>query len=110
MKKSLILAISIAFACITNAQQMSPDGTKLKATYLTAIENIVVPINTTLPLQPAQILSEDSVEYLGDEIYEYGALSKYLFTDGYVSLETATPIFHYFTKDHLGNIRTVVNE
>lgn len=88
----------------------APDGTKLKATYLTAIENIVVPINTTLPLQPAQILSEDSVEYLGDEIYENGALSKYLFTDGYASLETTNPIFHYFTKDHLGNIRTVVNE
>lgn len=88
----------------------APDGTKLRATYLTAIENIVVPINTTLPLQPAQILSEDSVEYLGDEVYENGALSKYLFTDGYASLETTTPIFHYFTKDHLGNIRTVVNE
>ena len=88
----------------------APDGTKLRATYLTAIENIVVPINTTLPLQPAQILSEDSVEYLGDEVYENGALSKYLFTDGYASLETNTPVFHYFTKDHLGNIRTVVNE
>lgn len=88
----------------------APDGTKLKTTYLTVIENIVVPINTTLPLQPAQILSEDSIEYLGDEIYENGTLSKYLFTDGYASLDTATPIFHYFTKDHLGNIRTVVNE
>lgn len=88
----------------------APDGTKLRATYLTAIENIVVPINTTLPLQPAQILSEDSIEYLGDEVYENGALSKYLFTDGYASLETKTPVFHYFTKDHLGNIRTVVNE
>ncbi len=51
----------------------------------------------------------NSVEYLGDEVYENGALSKYLFTDGYASLETNTPVFHYFTKDHLGNIRTVVN-
>ena len=47
---------------------------------------------------------------MGDEVYENGALSKYLFTDGYASLETNTPVFHYFTKDHLGNIRTVVNE
>ena len=88
----------------------APDGTKLRTTYLTATENIVVPVNTTLPLQPAQIVSEDSIEYLGDEIYENGTLSKFLFTDGYASLETGTPVFHYFSQDHLGNIRTVVNE
>lgn len=88
----------------------APDGTKLRTTYLTATENIVVPVNMTLPLQPAQIVSEDSIEYLGDEIYENGTLSKFLFTGGFASLEAEGPVFHYFSQDHLGNIRTVVNE
>ena len=86
------------------------DGTKLRTTYITPVENIVVPINSTLPLQPSQIISEDSVEYLGEEIYANGELEKFLFADGYVSLATPDPKFHYFTKDHLGNVRTVTDE
>ena len=77
------------------------DGTKLRTSYTSPVENIVVPINSTQPLQPSQIISEDSVEYLGEEIYANGELEKYLFPDGYVSLTTPEPKFHYFTKDHL---------
>lgn len=88
----------------------APDGTKLRTSYITAVENIVVPINTTLPLQPSQILSEDSIDYLGEIIYKNGELDKCLFGNGYVSLDGDSPLFHYFMKDHLGNVRTVTNE
>lgn len=86
------------------------DGSKLRTTYVTPVENIVVPINSTLALQPSQILPEDSVDYIGEEVYVNGELDKYLFSGGYASLDASTPMFHYFTTDHLGNVRAVNNE
>jgi len=46
---------------------------------------------------------------VGSFILRQGQLDKYLFDGGYVTFSGATPQFHYYGKDHLGNNRTVVN-
>ena len=90
----------------------APDGTKLRTTRITAMENVIVPLNTTLTLQPAQILSQDSTEYFGNVVLENGIAAKYLYNGGYATLNNNTHEYalHYYTKDHLGNNRVVVNE
>ena len=51
-------------------------------------------------------------EYSGNMIYEDGKLTKVLFPGGYSTFEKGinNPTFHYFTQDHLGNNRIVLNE
>ena len=57
------------------------------------------------------ILSVDSTDYIGNFIFENGKADKYLFNGGYCSFtSTGLPIYHYYTQDHLGNNRAVVNE
>ena len=97
----------------------SPDGQKLRATWQTAVANIVVPLNSTVNLSSSQISSTTRTDYIGNVIYTGTAssssasvkLSKYLFEGGYATVTPTTqPKFHYFTKDHLGNNRAVVNQ
>ncbi|NPD80663.1 hypothetical protein HPS57_01510 [Prevotella sp. PINT] len=89
------------------------NGTKLRRIHRTAVDNIVVPINTTVKLSEDQILTSDTTEYLGDLIFENGKLDKILFSGGYVSCKGNNSdkfAFHYYIKDHLGNNRAVVSE
>lgn len=87
------------------------DGTKLRTTHVTAVENVTVPMNSAIELTDAQILSKDSIIYLQDALYENGALKRYGFDCGFVTFKTDnSPFFHYYTKDHLGNNRVVVDE
>ena len=97
----------------------SPDGQKLRATWQTAVANIVVPLNSTVNLSSSQISSTTRTDYIGNVIYTGTAssssasvkLSKYLFEGGYATVTPTTqPVFHYFTQDHLGNNRAVVNQ
>ena len=97
----------------------SPDGQKLRATWQTAVANIVVPLNSTVNLSSSQVSSTTRTDYIGNVIYTGTAssssasvkLSKYLFEGGYATVTPTTqPKFHYFTKDHLGNNRAVVNQ
>lgn len=97
----------------------SPDGQNLRATWQTAVSNIVVPLNSTVNLSSSQISSTTRTDYIGNVIYTGTAssssasvkLSKYLFEGGYATVTPTTqPVFHYFTKDHLGNNRAVVNQ
>lgn len=130
----------------------SPDGEKLQTKYITAVENVMVPVNTTLELQPTQIAAVDSIEYVGNIVYHNGEIDKFLFSGGYVQIQSSqatiarpflffegdepTPeeleqynqllqewiealeaahnvkqlTFHYYTQDHLGNNRVVMNE
>ena len=37
-------------------------------------------------------------------------MEKFLFSGGYATINSGTPTFHYYTQDHLGNNRAVVNE
>ena len=97
----------------------SPEGQKLRATWQTAVANIVVPLNSTVNLSSSQISSTTRTDYIGNVIYTGTAssssasvkLSKYLFEGGYATVTPTTqPVFHYFTQDHLGNNRAVVNQ
>ena len=62
------------------------------------------------PLTPASILATTSTDYCGNVIYENGVLSKILTEEGYITLSGATPMYHYFLKDHQGNNRVVINQ
>jgi len=90
----------------------SPDGQKLRATWQTAVANIVVPLNSTVNLSSSQISSTTRTDYIGNVIYTGTAsssstsvkLSKYLFEGGYATVTPSTrPVFHYFTEDHQDN-------
>ena len=86
-------------------------GEKLRTIHRTAVNNISVPIGSTLTLTTASTLSVDSTDYIGNFIFENGKADKYLFNGGYCSFaSTGLPIYHYYTQDHLGNNRAVINE
>lgn len=84
-------------------------GQKLRTIYRTAVPNITVPIGSTLTLNASNTLAVDTITYIGDFILENGQLSKCLFDNGYVTIANGQPVYHYFTRDHLGNNRAVVN-
>lgn len=50
------------------------------------------------------------VEYIENMIYEDGVLKQLLVDGGYVSFEEATPTYHFYLNDHLGNCRVVVDQ
>lgn len=86
-------------------------GEKLRTIHRTAVNNISVPIGSTLTLTTASTLSVDSTDYIGNFIFENGKADKYLFNGGYCSFaSTGLPIYHYYTQDHRGNNRAVINE
>ena len=85
------------------------DGRKLRTVHRTAVPNMSVPLNSTAELDATNTLGKDSTDYVGSFILRQGQLDKYLFDGGYVTFSGATPQFHYYGRDHLGNNRTVVN-
>ena len=104
----------------------SPSGVKLRTIHYTAVPNITVPIGTTHTLSNAEIQYVDSTDYLlsGHLIVENGKIDKYMFDGGYCQFnntELCKPnffnrniipsyiTFYYFTSDHLGNIREVID-
>ena len=96
----------------------TPDGQKLRTKYQTAVDNIVVPLNTTTTLSNSQIVNTTQTDYVGNVIYtgmSSGAstttsLNKCLFAGGYATFSNNVPTYHYYTQDHLGNNRAVVND
>jgi len=66
--------------------------------------------NAMQPLTPANILATTSTDYCGNVIYENGTLGRILTGEGYITLSGATPVYHYFLKDHQGNNRVVINQ
>lgn len=87
----------------------SPSGKKLRTIYVTAINNIIVPLGSTVELSGTQILTVDSTDYSGGIIYKNNIAKRLLFEGGYVDLG-ATPAFRYYTKDFQGNNRVVCDE
>ena len=89
-------------------------GRKLRAIYYTAVPGITVTSGHTHQLTDAEILSKDSIDYLGSLMMENGTPAQYLFPGGYCSLSgnsgNASVAFHYYNQDHLGNNREVVAE
>lgn len=86
------------------------EGEKLKTIHRTAVPNISISLNSTLTLNGSNTLSVDSTDYIGSFVFEQGTLNKYLFAGGYFTLSGGTPVYHYYTPDHLGNNRAVVNQ
>ena len=89
--------------------EYSATGEKLRTVYLTAVPNISVPIGSTATLNTSNTLSVDSINYVGNFVFENGQLSKYLFAGGYATIANGQPTWHYYVQDHLGNNRVVIN-
>lgn len=89
-------------------------GQKLRTIYYTAIPGITVGSGETHHLTDAEVLSKDSIDYLGSLIMENGVPAQYLFPRGYCSLRgssgNASVAWHYYNQDHLGNNREVISE
>ena len=89
----------------------SASGEKLRTIHRTAVPNISLPIGAAIQLIPALTLSVDSTDYIGNFIFHNGKADKFLFDGGYCSFTSDNqPVYHYYTQDHLGNNRAVVNE
>jgi len=56
-------------------------------------------------INTAALTQSKTTDYIGDMIYENGALKRILIDGGYVE----GGVYHYFLTDHLGNNRLVVN-
>jgi RHS repeat-associated protein len=87
----------------------SSTGEKLSTIYRTAVPNITVALGQTLNLNSSNTLSVDSVRYVGKYIFKNGLLNMYLVEGGYATMVNGQPVYHYYTKDHQGNNRAVVN-
>ena len=104
----------------------SAGGEKLRTIHRTAVANVTVPVGSTLPLTKANTLSVDSTDYIGNFEIGSGLWYKYYFYGGYCRIFSGKTnargrrilppppsqmvTFHYYTQDHLGNNRAVVNE
>ena len=84
-------------------------GVKLRTVHRTAVPGISVAFGQTRELTEGETLSADSTDYLGNLILEDGVPSKYLFGGGYCSFDGDGISYHYYDRDHQGNIRAVVN-
>ena len=96
----------------------STAGEKLRVIHQTAVPNITVPIGNTRELLPSEILSADSTDYLlgGSLTLRNGRIDKLQFEEGYCQAAAYSGnasqdnfTFHYYDRDHLGNIRQVIN-
>ena len=84
-------------------------GVKLRTVHRTAVPGISVAFGQTRELTEGETLSADSTDYLGNLILEDGGPSKFLFEGGYCSFDSDGISYHYYDRDHQGNIRAVVN-
>lgn len=50
------------------------------------------------------------IDYCGNVIYDNYRLDKVLFDGGYVTFTDKIPVYHFYQKDHLGNVRVVFNQ
>ncbi len=49
-------------------------------------------------------------DYVANKVYKNGTLSMMHTEEGYITFSGATPIYHYYLKDHQGNNRVVMNQ
>ena len=95
----------------------STTGEKLRVVYQTAVPNITVPIGSVRELLPSEIQCADSTDYrLGGSLtLRNGRVDKLQFEEGYCQAAAYSGnasqdnfTFHYYDRDHLGNIRQVI--
>ena len=77
----------------------------------TAVSGIKRSYGSYDALTNAQTLSVDFTTYIDNLEIDQTYSSKYYFSTGYLALgNTGSGTFHYFAKDHEGNVRAVVNQ
>ncbi len=78
------------------------DGRRLKTIHRTSVpQSPSLGIGVTASLPSSLTQSIDSVDYVGNFIYEKGQLKRYMFDDGYLRLNTNnTCVPRFFIKDH----------
>ena len=84
-------------------------GEKLRAIHRTAAPNVSVAFGQTKELTASETLNVDSTDYFGSLTAENGEAKIYNFGGGYCTFD-GTCQFHYYDRDHQGNIRAVVNQ
>ena len=82
-------------------------GEKLRTIHRTAAPNVSVAFGQTKELTTGETLSVDSTDYFGNLTAENGEATIYDFGGGYCTFDGACK-FHYFDRDHQGNVRAVV--
>lgn len=82
-------------------------GEKLRAIHRTAAPNVSVDFGQTKELTASETLNVDSTDYYGSLTAENGEAKIYNFGGGYCTFDGACK-FHYFDRDHQGNVRAVV--
>ena len=102
----------------------SADGVKRRKEYgvweLFSIEPAFSFINMRNSLQKTRtgtnsidfysFVSNECMDYCGNIIYKNGVLDKVLTEEGYINFVNGAPVYHYYLKDHQGNIRVVMNQ
>ena len=83
-------------------------GEKLRAVHRTAAPNVSVDFGQTKELTASETLNVDSTDYYGSLTAENGEAKIYNFGGGYCTFDGACK-FHYFDRDHQGNVRAVVS-
>ena len=85
----------------------SSNGEKLSVQHQTGLSTTISSLEKEkMGSTQSSIVSQ--TDYVGNVIYEQGSSTRILFDGGYYSL--IDKLCHYFTRDHLGSIRTMVNE
>ena len=95
----------------------SASGQKLGVEYRVAVPNVTVPFGVEPDaLTQGQTMYAGSMYYLlgGSIVVKDGMVDKYLFGEGYAQASMVSPTsyrfaFYYYNKDHLGNIREVMD-
>jgi RHS repeat-associated protein len=102
--------INIVYHSITE-HVYTADGRRLKTIHRTSVpQSPSLGIGVTASLPSSLTQSIDSVDYVGNFIYEKGQLKRYMFDDGYLRLNTNnTCVPRFFIKDHLGNNRILTD-
>ena len=81
-------------------------GSKLKVTYLEAIERQQAPLRGAT-LNEDELTQVRTIDYVSNKIYEDGVLSKILLGSGYY--DTQDKKYYFYISDHLGNNRIVAD-
>jgi RHS repeat-associated protein len=87
------------------------DGRRLRMRHLTAVEGITVAAGSRHELTVSEILSKDSVEYMGSFQVSGNKITRFDFADGYATYRPNVPAdvldFHFLIRDHQGSVAAV---
>ena len=83
----------------TITYQYSAAGEKLSVNYAWHNGRSLDPLENSTPTNYSNTNSTKTVEYVGNKVYENGALKMILLPNGYIS----NNIYYFYLRNHLGN-------